>query len=524
MSENFRKIKKKYLTVAIAAACILGACLGVALTCTLAVIFKSCGLNVHWAVYIPVAIALSAGAGTMFFFILRPDDTRIAKKLDRDFALNQKVQTMVEFANVEGDMPALQREQTDEVLGAVAKKRVDLKWLLKFAFIPVLALAMLFAGIFVPAKKSGYVDQAFNMSSTHKNALVSLKRDVEGSSLETGLKTFVVLELDGLLDMLEKAEYESAMRSAITDAVRNIDKLVSNANSYLITGRTLQKDETLAPFAKAVINSVVDYKIKAVLTDMSKVREMEAEVDDAVAAVLTKWETSHLKKLSEDSDAAIKFYEFALALADKLEDGELVKLYAPAGGAEGQSAARALRSADGDRFYNLLVSYAETLAKHGEDVLEGRSSLNAEGLFNNLISDSAPELGKQSYNCMMDEFIRNRLARIFGISLPNLDDVAPYPSQDSDGGDKKPDSSSEGGYSDGKRPYGSNDEILDPDTGESKKYGDKINPNQPNSETYHDKYYNMAINYLSNPDCPPEIAAFIRNYFDYLEKEQENKD
>ncbi|MDE7256921.1 MAG: hypothetical protein K2N50_03060, partial [Clostridia bacterium] len=164
MSENFRKIKKKYMTVAIVAGAILGACLGVALTCTLAVIFKTCAVNFHWALYIPVALVLSAGAGWLFFLLLKPDDKRIAKKLDSEFALNQKVQTMVEYAGVEGDLPELQRQQTDEVLGGVAKKRVNLKWLLKFAVVPVVAAAMLFAGIFVPAKKSEYFEPPFDIN------------------------------------------------------------------------------------------------------------------------------------------------------------------------------------------------------------------------------------------------------------------------------------------------------------------------------------------------------------------------
>ena len=298
MSENFRKIKKKYLTVAIVAGCILGACLGVALTCALAVAFKTSGVRLHWAIYIPIALVLSAGAGFLFFLILRPDDKRIAKKLDRDYSLNQKVQTMVEFANVESDMHTLQREQTDEVLGGVAQKRVDLKGLLKFAFVPVIALAMLFAGIFVPAKKTtGYTEPGFDMTNSQEIQLKSLIEDVKGSSLEIGLKTFTVLELNNLLEMVRQAEYQSTMKGAVVDAVKNIDGFVADANSYLEIDGVLAKYEVLAPFATAVTNGVVSYKTGASatnLTSINRVNKSRDEAEDKIEGVLSGWKNSYL--------------------------------------------------------------------------------------------------------------------------------------------------------------------------------------------------------------------------------------
>ena len=510
MSENFRKIKKKYMTVAIVAGCILGACLGVALTCALAVIFKTCGVNCHWAIYIPVALVLSAGAGYLFFLILRPDDKRIAKKLDRDFSLNQKVQTMVEFANVEGDLPALQRVQTDEALGAVAKKRVDLKWLLKFAFIPVIAAAMLFAGIFVPAKKSGYVDPAYDMPPVHKAALENLIADVKGSSLETEIKTYTVIELEVLLDMLQDAEYESTMKGAVINAVHKIDGFVADANSYLKIYNVMKDNEELTSFSRAVINGVVDYKNGVTLTKMDAVKAKERTVDDDIAAVLTRWETKYLESYSQDgtpldsADSAIKLLGFADAIDTVLSD-------------EGDENIKALKTAVSDGFYNSLTELAEILANHAEAVLNGEASFNAEGYLNNFIDNAKVALGKQSYNCMMDEYIRNRLSSIFGISRSEMGSnlhIAPNPTQESEGGEKDP-QGSEGSYGDGVHKYGSNEEILDVDTGEKKKYGDPVNPDNENY-TYYNKYYDRAMEYIQSGDCPPEVAAYIRQYFAYL--------
>ncbi len=527
-------MRKKYLTVAIAASCILGVCLGVALTCALAVIFKTCGINVHWAVYIPVALALSAGSAVPFFLLLRPDDKRIAKKLDKDFSLNQKVQTMVEFANVEGDIHVLQREQADEALGAVAKKRVDLKWLLKFSFIPVIAAAMLFAGIFVPAKKAAeYVPPPFTATPAHKVALESLIEDVEEkSSLDTGLKAFIGLELRGLVDMLEEAEYQSTMKGAVISAVHNIDSLIADTNTYLKIDAELKVEEVLQPFSAAVVNGVVNYKNYSNLTSMRMVGEREADAEDRIESVLEIWKSSYLAEYAPKADgatvgtplpveqAAIKLEDFADALIASLEEYAAQLESQPALFAE---------DGESDALYDCLTALAEKLKEHavsgsGNDTLYYN---NIDGYLTGFITGAKVPLAKQSYNCMMDDYLRNALSRIFGISRSEFGSnahVAPSPTQsekDPSGGKEE----TNGGYGDGKHEYGSNDEILDPDSGEKKKYGDLIDPSNENGGTFYDKYYNRAMEYLNDPDKspPPEVAAYIRQYFTYLNNGMDDK-
>ncbi|MDE6690923.1 MAG: hypothetical protein K2K04_03045 [Clostridia bacterium] len=529
MSENFRKIKKKYLTVAIVAGCILGVCLGVALTCTLAVVLKTCGVKFHWAIYIPIALVLSAGAVFLFFLILRPDDKRIAKKLDRDFALNQKVQTMVEFANVESDMHTLQREQTDEVLGGVVGKRVDLKWLLKFIFVPVIALAMLLAGIFVPAKKTsgGDKEPVYNITDSHETALKNLIADVEGSSLEPVLKVCVVLELDGLLDMLKKAELAAEMETAVIGAVRSIDKLVADTNSYLKIDEVFAAYEELKPLSTAVKNSVVDYKSKkyASLTLMSRVKDREKDAEERITGVLTSWKADFLSKYAPKNDgdtegtplpaeeAAAMLENFADKLKAGLADARLDR-FAPDGG---QPAI--LKGAEGDGLYNAYTSLAARLDEHAQSI-NGNDEMfysNTDGYLTAYIAGVKTALAAQSYNCMMDDYVRNVLSSIFGIYLGKNDEVAPSPTETEGGGNNGNKEENGGGYGPGIHRYGSDDEILDPDSGESKKYSDPVNPDNEGYTFYH-KYYDRAMGYVNDKDnpLPDDVAEYIRQYFIYL--------
>lgn len=541
MSENFRKIKKKYLTAAIVAGCILGICLGVAVTCALAVVLKTCGIALHWAIYIPIALAVSAGAGCLFFLILRPDDKRIAKKLDKDFALNQKVQTMVEFAGVEGDLPALQREQTDEALGEVAQKRIDLKWLLKFAAVPVIAAAMLFAGIFVPAKKSaGPVDPGYTITDLHETALKNLISDVEGSSMATGLKTFTVLELNGLLDMLCEAEYQSVMKEAVQSAVSRIDGLIGQTNSYLKIDAVFKADDILRPLSRAAVNAVVDYKGRGStkLTSMSVVTSYERSAADRIPVALGKWRSAYLAEFSPKAEgeatgtplaisaAVEKLRAFVGALNAKLANEDLKNAFAPKGGEE----ISPFTEEDGDALYNYYGSVAESVSEliadaEGGDYGDDSSFVTAIGdSLTGIVGGGTAALSAQSYNCMMDDYIRNALARIFGWSTSEFGsnaDIAPVPDEDDEGGNGNDKQESGGGYGPGNHIYGSDDKILDTDTGESVSYGE----DKPQTDgTYLDYYKNQAEKYVNSGTCSPEVAAFISRYFGYLENGLEQGD
>lgn len=543
MSENFRKIKKKYLTVAVVASCILGVCLGVALACALAVVFKTCDVKVHWAVYIPVALVISAGTGFLFFLILRPDDRRIAKKLDRDYSLNQKVQTMVEFANAEGDIHELQREQTDEALGAVAKKRVDLKGLLKFAVVPVVAAAMLFAGIFVPAKKTtGQPEPVYSITDLHKAAIENLIAEVDDSSLKTELKTFIELELSGLLGVLSEAEYERDMKAAVIETVHNVDSLVAASNSYLKIDGVLKSDETLNPFSRAVVNAVVNYKSRGntSLTSMDVVGRYAGNAEERISAVLDAWKSKYLSEYTPKAEgaqtgtpldmaaAAEKLRTFADALAAKLDNEDLKNAFAP----KEEEEISPLSAAGGDALYNLYVQAAGDFSDLADESASGIYSDNAsyynaiEKKFTSFTAKlygnedgGTSALAEQSYGCMMDDYIRNRLSVIFGISRsefgPN-EHVAPSPDEDDGGGNSDREETS-GGYGPGNHKYGSNDKFLDPDSGESKKYGEDVDPTRPENGTYLDKYKLIAEQYIQSGKCSPEVEAYIRQYFRYLE-------
>lgn len=514
MSENFKKIKKKYTIIAIVAGIVLGVCCGVAVTCALAVAFKRCAIDFFWALYIPIALVLSAGFGAAFCFLLRPTDKKVAKKLDKQFALREKTQTMVEFSTADGAMATLQREQTDEALGEVAKKRVDLNWLWKFAFIPVIALAMLFVGIFVPAKKSVVVDPPYNMTEAQKTALSNLIENVQSSNLSVDLKTSSVEVLNGLMDGLEKEQPQSVMKRAVLSAIKIVDSTVANANSYAKLRSSLAggDDNLVALGDSLAYGATFFYSKSSPVTSFDGVKAYEQLADESISEILKGWSAKFMEqfatKADENSDpvpiagaeASAKLYTFAAALNARLAGSE----YAPKG-TEGEKT---------DSLYAALSSLA-----NGQLYLTGKySNVSAAAYYGSInsnctsfVGDAVKALVAQSYNCMMDEYIRNSLARIFGINRSEIGDseaiVRPEDKNNND-----PDNPNSGSPGGGEIIVGGDDLVLDVDTGELVPYG-----------TLLEKYYRAVTDHIESGACGDEIALYIRQYFALLTSGIEDK-
>ena len=121
---------------------------------------------------------------------------------------------------------------------------------------------------------------------------------------------------------------------------------------------------------------------------------------------------------------------------------------------------------------------------------------------------------------MMDEFVREKLAEIFGIKssdLPSKGPNLPEPPAviETPDPDKDPNGSHEGGYGKEEVIHGSNDLIYYPDEEKKVEYGKVFN-----------EYYAEAVERLASGEISDELIKFISEYFKNLDivnrNEQEN--
>lgn len=499
MTENFSVVKKKFKIIAAIVGGIVGICLGLLVVGAVLLALRLSGIELHWAIYLAIGLVTAALTGVGAFFIALPSDRKIAKKLDRDFALGEKVQTMVEYSAAKNPskMVLLQREQADEALGSVAKKRINVKGLFKFAFIPVLAAAMFVGGMLTPLAKNsegGEEDHVDGMTNERMVALLSLIRDVEGSELADGIKTPSLEVLNGLVEELDATTTHSVMKDAVISAVKLIDGLVAAQNDYLSVYASIASDESLASLASATVEGVAFYKTGG--TDLQSMDAVNAKYKQAPQAIYdfiygwTEEFTSRFDEMTAVSQVTPVLSNFSQTFYTKLVvEGEAPEI--------GQSV-----------LYDSFRTFISGLTNLSSGI-SGMSMqlflVEVDNVMNAMTESVTNELVVQSYNCMMDDYIRNSLARIFGLSRTEIgsnETVIPDVGGNEDG-EEGP--SHSGGFGEGEIHYGSDDLVLDPDTLEKVPYGELINK------------YNAAIQERINAgDTPEELAKYIRKYFDAL--------
>ncbi|MDE5789215.1 MAG: hypothetical protein K2H78_02235, partial [Clostridia bacterium] len=171
-----------------------------------------------------------------------------------------------------------------------------------------------------------------------------------------------------------------------------------------------------------------------------------------------------------------------------------------------------------DKFYSAISDFKKSVDKvYNRFLLGGTTaySLN-EGKENSLKLAYDSELKNsvidaallQSYNCIMDVYVREKLAAIFGVSLKEVgglyDDLIPAGSS-GEGNGEGGGEGSQGGYGDGSENYGSKDFIYDTDSGEQVEYG----------KVYND-YYSKVDDRIKSGDLPQDLVDFIEVYFKIL--------
>lgn len=127
MKENFEKFKKKVWTD-ILIKCAISS-LSAAFIAVNAVLLpcKLYGINLLWIYYVLIALGGLLLGGGIAFLILRTDDKKIAKRLDAELNLSERVQTALVFGGQKSDMLELQLENTNEALKPIPARALPFK-------------------------------------------------------------------------------------------------------------------------------------------------------------------------------------------------------------------------------------------------------------------------------------------------------------------------------------------------------------------------------------------------------------
>lgn len=504
MSEHFKKIKQKYFYVALVKSCLVAAfCTLAALGVTL-LLDKKQVLSPAAYIYVAVGVLAFLVGFAITFPVTRPTDKKLAKRLDDEYSLKEKVQTMVEFSGKDGEMLRLQREHTDEVLRNIPRKRPSIKEVWQYALIVLVGSAVFSAALVTPSVSVPPINaDAYEMSELQEISLKQLIGEVKQSDLKEPTKTSITDSLENLLGEIRTTTQGSAMRTKVIAAVKKVDEAVVTANTYRDIALALNEKRTeLNAFTASLTNAAASYMADSKILKIEDVRKRADASEGNIQAALEAYIVPYVESFNEmttDSEIGVSLAVFCTPFNAALGDAQMQETYKD----------DALYIAMGE-----LSSGLSDSAYNYQWIPVSALKQNVATAFSAYVVNAAEALLPQVYNCMMDEFIRNNLSEIFGIStndFPSTDLVLPDNTSGGEGDEN--DNTNSGGAVEGDV-LGKGDLIFDPTDAKYKGYGAVLS-----------SYMSTMLNYINDPELSGQLSAdvieYVRAYFAAL---QENPD
>lgn len=500
MSEIFLKFKKRLTAFRIIKSAISALSAGLLTSGISLALIRLAILSAEPFVAIFIGVGGAALSFALCFFLTGRTDISLARELDTDFDLNDRVQTMIEFSDRSGEMILLQRQDAEGQLAEIPLKNYKFKRLWIYLTALLVSAAVLVVGFIVPDRR-GYISPTvtpFSLSALQERSLTELIDNIRESDMEEEFKTPTVNELTDLLEVLRVTDTEDDMITAVTKSMAVISDITyrSSTTTELLTGLWNSGDVYLRHLAKALAKSSWDYD------------DWSGFGDEMVAykAVL-------MGDNETDEDAIIGAERVKAAISGM--NGKLPGALAASGVGTDDGLYSAIYRMFRDETYGLSLILTEIDSLSDDQV---RAAIGAD------IDASGGELYAALVvnltNASWGEEAMEKLEDLFTVPDPKAErpdfythDWAINVGQGSDGDVGGSEVESGGGGGGGGVSYGSDDLVLDPLTGKIVKYGDII-------KKYNEKMFAM----LESDLYTEEQKAAIRKYFELLYSGLEKKE
>lgn len=489
MDKNFFKIKSKHVLRVALESVVIGAACGLFAMGVVMLALKLSAINFATWGYALIAVAIALVAFGVAFALLKPNNKKVAKAVDDEYDLKEKVQTALEFQGASGEVITLQREDADRSIRHLPAHRPNIRQVMALVLVLIVSLSSAFAGIFVPLKIADAVDDPYDRPPTRFEtlAILELIENVKSSNLIEPYKGDALKHLQNIADELEEFDNVSEVMPTIETAIAQIGGGISRAKEYDKFATTLleQKFTELSIAARSADiydkQNLSSYDL-VVAFEASLIEMLNAEVEPEIEAL-------------RESYAGITGAQIASEIRDMCARIEI--------------AASVLD--DRGLLYSAEEQFRHSLLDIRDDILSGSAE---EGLlqhridliFYDFTDQMIDALAEQSYTQAMGVFIVNRIKIIFGMPIeenkPN-DSAGNKEDLPSAGGDD--DESHGGGYGDGDIVYGSDDMIYDPNTGKYVTYGDLLN-----------QYFAMMQEFVGKDELTEAQKEIVRYYFEIL--------
>ncbi|MBD5632296.1 MAG: hypothetical protein HDP34_03590 [Clostridia bacterium] len=239
MEQNFEKFKKRiWLDIIIKCVCFALAAGLVAVSVVL-LPCKLCGVKLLWVYYLLIGLGGVALGGGISFLCLKTNDRDIARRLDSELKLQERVETAYVFNGQKSDMLDLQRADAIEALGGISASSLAFKHIVATALAAAIAVAgvvaiPVIACVVTPVsaeEEQPEVDLPREVTDWEWAALDDLIEEVKNSRrADSYTKTGIVTELESLRVVLLGGVSTSGLKMFVESTVTNVRNVVTDAN------------------------------------------------------------------------------------------------------------------------------------------------------------------------------------------------------------------------------------------------------------------------------------------------------
>ena len=507
MNKNFLDLKKQILIGVIVKSFLLGLSVGLIVSSGIALAQKLILERVNILLCSLVMAGLLLLVGGIRLLLTFPTDKRVAEKLDNEFSLKEKVQTMLAFNNDKGTMYELQRDDTNQTLGTVKVKNFTNKSIIVFAICILIGIGMVVATLLIPEKvepptpppptvpfeftevqqmaieeviayvKSSEMDEPYRENTA--NALKTLIEDLKISTTTEARD----ISLEKAIDTILNENDLSSSAIEIISALWNIDsktaKILAKAINYYDFPKNGEQEKFIVKITalrEAFMYQVSENEKLDEAKRLEETKQLLVSTSEKIVTALT------MSKIS-DSDS---LYKVIFKLATVKEENEEF----------------------GTRVYGF-----QTLSTLIDTLGYTDTQRELDNTFTQLNNEILTVLLQQKTNTETGEYAITKICALFSYPIPKFERPILVESSTGDTGDENQ-SGVSGGIGEGTE-YGSDDLVYDPISNKYVEYGVIL-----------DKYYELMFGKSENGNYTDEEKLAMEKYFDILyggfDEEDEN--
>ena len=489
----FLEYKRKFLLSAILKSVVCGISFGLVAVSIMLLSFKLNAITINAGYYVLLGLGGALVCGAIVFMIFMPTDKYVAKKLDNEYELGERVQTSLEFSQQDGMLVKFQRYDAGEKMKELPRAKFRFSRVWQYFVIAILAVALTFTAFFIPAKTvlgdngptfDDVDDTPYSLTAFQEAAINELIKNVRESALEDGLKNDTAAELGKLLENLRLATNMGEMRNSVNYAIYYINENILSANTNVQISAVMKNS---VPYLSDAIDDGIVTHRQIQLLDFNNVKYYNTNMIGLITNAVTPHLLNMFSALTVDGgDLSASLGGLAKSISSALSASEL--------------------DTD-DGLYTVLNGFATKLVEiSAQEPWEASQSIDS--LYRVFSDDLTDAISVQSNNLAMNRFIRNRLQIVFGMYESDPDYVpglsSENPEEPEGPGDSEGPAQGDGKL-DGDIIFGSKDKVFNPLTGEYVPYGELL-------QWYYEEFGKL----VESGTLSPEQVHAATVYFDLL--------